>query len=374
MQIAPVVALAALLPASFFAADRLAPAPLTPPPHAAIVEDLREVPTTLVDLPGDEPLELQWQLVWELDSKRVALPALGVDQFETPLGVAGAFEFETTERRSADEERWTLTRTYGDAHRMLSVAMPSTQGFPGPLLETVHTTVPLDLPVRFTQVEDGFEAGFVREGDTRTPTNAQEALLEHLTARLDGVGWLALGEVEPGDTWEVPAETLAATWFPVGSPAAFWWQDRDAPLDGIEWVDDIGSYAPAEFSAEVRDTVEATYLGLEEVDGTTCARIALELDGDVELTVPSVTSLMARLENDRPIPFEAEPLLAEVELEGEGVLLWDVAAGRLVSIEFAGEVHANVTFGVWVNVGTAAAPSFVEYEAELEGGVEWKLD
>jgi len=385
MQIAPVVALAALLPASLFAPDLFAPDLFAPDLFApdlfapdlfapAPGSDLREEPTTLLDEPGAEPLDLQWQLVWELDSTSIALPALGIDRFDTPLVARGAVEFETTEQRSANDDGWTIIRTYGDAHRMLSVEMPSAEDFPGPLLETVHSMVPLDVPVRFDAKDDGFEARFVNEDEVRTPTGAQEAVLEDLTARLDGAGWLALGERVPGDTWEVPAETLAATWFPVGSPAEFWWQSREEQLERLEWADDIGSYAPAEFSAEVLDTVEATYLGLEDVDGTTCAHIALEFDGDVELTLPTVTSLMARLAGDGPIPFEAKPLRAEVALEGEGALLWDVAGGRLVSIEFEAEANADITFGVWVNMGTAVGPSFVEYEAELEGGVQWVVD
>ena len=45
-----------------------------------------------------------------------------------------------------------------------------------------------------------------------------------------------------------------------------------------------------------------------------------------------------------------------------------------MSLSFEADVEADVTFGAWVNLGTAVGPSFVEYEARLEGPVRWSLE
>ena len=99
----------------------------------------------------------------------------------------------------------------------------------------------------------------------------------------------------------------------------------------------------------------------------------MTFDDHVEMVVPSITSLLARLAEDTPVPFESAPLKVDAQLEGTGVLLWDIKANRLVSITFETQAVVDMTFGIWINMGTAAAARYIEYQATLEGPLNWSL-
>ena len=338
--------------------------------------DVREVATTLKYAPPAETeLRTTWLLDWELESTQVAIPSLGIPDFDTPLRTSGKFVWSALSALESPkgERPGKITRTYDEAERAIVVEMPSGSGFPGARLDDSGTTLPIDVEVLFEANDDGYNASFPSKDGGVRPTSDMERLLDGLTARLDAAAWLDLGAREPGDEWEVPGDNLASLWFASAKPADWFWLDRAQPAESFELNTEVADVEPGAFSYDVMGAAEAQYLGLEDIEGVECARIELTFDDHVEMVVPSITSLLARLAEDTPVPFESAPLKVDAQLEGTGVLLWDIKANRLVSITFETQAVVDMTFGIWINMGTAAAARYIEYQATLEGPLNWSL-
>lgn len=344
--------------------------------------DVREVPTTLELHQPAAAVRTTWSLDWQLESSEVTLPTLGIESFDTPLATAGAFTWSAVTQAQLDDEGAlrALVRNYDEAEREVRVEMPKGTGFPGTTLEDAGATLPCDLPVRFVPAAEGrgasatdFVAEFVQVAGGLSPTGEQADVLDALTARLDGATWLELGAREVGDTWDVPGEALAELWFPTGDPAAWWWQERGRALADLEWDAAGGALGDATFGARVLGDATATYRGLGDVDGVECARIELAFDDHVEVVLPAVASLLARLTEALPVPFEAQPLVVDAALDGEGVLFWDVEAGRLHRLDFEADAELDVRFGTWIAIADSGPGRYIEYDATLVRPVSFRL-
>ncbi len=180
--------------------------------------------------------------------------------------------------------------------------------------------------VVFREGEEGFEASFPED------RGGDEELLEGLAARLDLALLLPEEEVEEGDTWYVDLEVFEILQDPGG----------DLHLEADEGAGGPGGLGMMvvenEERAEPEGELLAEYLGQREEDGRELAAIQLTVD---LATFQDLTDLMAEMsEGELPDDAPPEAIMPEIEsaemertYEGEGLVLWDLEAGRLHSLD-----------------------------------------
>jgi hypothetical protein len=148
---------------------------------------------------------------------------------------------------------------------------------------------------------------------------ADDELLEGLELDADGVGLLPEGAVAVGETWNVPLEAFKRLMEPGGD------------LRVVDESDDEHALAR---QTQLRDNldgeVQAEYKGLSEEGGRKLARIALS----AKLTTNS--------DQERDLNGASMQESAAAQMTYEGELLWDAAAGHLVSVKLEGELAVEV--------------------------------
>jgi hypothetical protein len=197
-----------------------------------------------------------------------------------------------------------------------------------------------------------------------------EERLEGLESDLDILGLLPSGELEPGATFEPELDGLRAL-FRAGGELGFTLSSiqlkrSDVPAELLV-AGALGSlhelFAPG---GELSGTLEGRYAG-REGDDEGLARLEYELDLDIAADLG---------ERFRSFMREATPdshaLSLEVELEGELVVLWDLAAGLARSALFEGDVAltGHVRFLVQLAEGLPQQEFAGHYELSGEARVE----
>jgi len=179
------------------------------------------------------------------------------------------------------------------------------------------------------------------------------ALLDGLTEDTDLRGLLPTEEVEEGDTWEVDPDVL------VGVMAFGGDLKLDAETETTGGMGGMGGGSnampsPGDFLQDLEGTVTATFNGMRDEDG---ARVAV-----IQLTVSvsaanDMTDFFEEAAADAEMPegMDMEMSYNGVDIEftfdGEGLVLWDVAAGHLRSFEMSGDVTTLIDMDMAMSVG-----------------------
>lgn len=199
-------------------------------------------------------------------------------------------------------------------------------------LETESASELADQQVVFTwdEADEAYSCAY-DEGSSGPP-----GLLEGLVLECDLAAFLPPREVEPGETWEVAPAALAQVLKPSGElallPVHFTPGSLLTVPSGI--IVATGFAGASGATGELAGEIRAEYAGTEEQDGVRVARVELEL----EVTTEADRSAHYRAALERAeLPADAE-LSLELELDGTGVLLWDVERGRALSFELEGEI------------------------------------
>jgi hypothetical protein len=173
--------------------------------------------------------------------------------------------------------------------------------------------------VRFAQTEAGepANASWVDEG-------ADDALLDGLALDADALGCLPAGPVSEGETWDVPVAAFRRLIEPGG--------DLQLAAEDAE-ADEAQRAQQRELDDSMQGEITATYLGLREEDGRKLAAIRIE------------AKVALRAEGEAPGRRGGPPSqrLVEIELEYEGELHWDAAAGHLAGYELHGDQKSKTT-------------------------------
>ncbi len=177
-------------------------------------------------------------------------------------------------------------------------------------------------------------------------------LLKNLMADMDMVGLLPAGPVTEGQSWEVPTRAL----MPIMAPGG------DLKLVPKDLDPQMGMMSPQStafdwFGEGLTGTVTATFEGLRE-GGLGAIRIRFELKNAVDLT-----SMMEESMSKIEMPPEAgeidfKHLDMEIEYDGEGLLLWNLAEGRASSFESSGD------FGMIMDIGMQMKNEGMDMELE----------
>ena len=242
-----------------------------------------------------------------------------------------------------DERTTRFTRTYEKISSGRSFYMTDPMGGE----HDQETTMASDLEGRdvlFTDEEGELSPSFP-EGD-----DADEKLLEGLTALLDLEGLLPESSVAEEDTWNVDPEVIVALANPGGNLHLH-----------AEGGDDPGFMAhddPSKLGEDATETdgeVVATYVGIREEDGLRLAAVEIS----VELsTLVDMTEAMKSMDDSPPddvpegmVMPEIESFEQETSREGEGLVLWNMERGTLHSFELTCEVTETQTISMVMSMG-----------------------
>lgn len=188
-------------------------------------------------------------------------------------------------------------------------------------------------------------------------------LLAGLVEDMDLRALLPPGEVSPDDTWEVDLERLGVIALPGGNVKLL---PEDVDQESFGDTDVFDGLMDEDYGAYLTDllegTCECTYKG-ETEEGLGEILVSIEIGSAADLS----DMLTQVLETVGDSVGEAPPMTIELadlnlDLEGEGVLLWDLEQGRLASFEFIAEVIVAADLGVSVDLDGDSQSAEVSFE------------
>lgn len=208
--------------------------------------------------------------------------------------------------------------------------------------------------VRFSwnDEDSGYDRAF-EDGDD------EEDLLKALAAELEMRAMLPEDEVTSGDSWEVALADLASIFAPGWDPkgaAAMSEEDGEVPAAMMDmW---------AEQFAEANMT--CTYRGRRE-DGLGVIALSMEITPTLDLA-DAMMEVMAASGEDLG-DTQIDDLSLDLEMTGDGELLWNFEQSRFESLELEGELLADL-YGV-VNMDNQGM--IMDFEAEASMTTEYSI-
>jgi len=199
--------------------------------------------------------------------------------------------------------------------------------------------------VVFTWDEEKHEsvAAFA-EGET-----GEEYLLRGLEEDMDLRALLPAGEVKVGDEWDVDIAEFAKVNAPGGNlgikPKAEKGEEGMGMMPGMDNFGDMASMLGDTFDGEAK----GEYKGTREVDGVTVGVIHLtvkmkssnDMSELVKKAVPELPEGVGKLDIDH--------VDVDADIEGEGTLLWNLAAGHVQSLELSGKMKMAMETGLSIS-------------------------
>lgn len=168
-----------------------------------------------------------------------------------------------------------------------------------------------------------------------------EKLLQGLREDMDLVGLLPEGEKAEGDTWDVELEALKSFLMPGGQLGLK--PEKDEKDPSMAGMDDMGDLSQILDDLEGKATAE--YKGTTESDGVKCGKIL------VKFTIKSAKDMSDKVReamSKSPVGGmqpEVDHMDVELEMEGEGELLWNLAGGYAHSFEMSAKIKNTTDMG-----------------------------
>lgn len=220
--------------------------------------------------------------------------------------------------------------------------------------------------VHFSWNEDNsdYDVSFPEDSD------ADEALLEDLSEDTDLRGFLPESAVAEGDTWSVDANYLINLMGPGGNlklvPDESDLPEGSGPTPGSD-------LSFSEMLGEIEGDVDCEYKGLREVDDHKLAAIAISIDvtsaNDLTEMIKDKMDEIDMSEQGVEIDFQSADV--ELALEGEGLLLWNVAEGHFASFELSGDM--SQTMDLAMAMGTPMGDMDMEQTIEMSGTIDFEF-
>jgi hypothetical protein len=213
--------------------------------------------------------------------------------------------------------------------------------------------------------EGDFSAEF-GEDDEGRDSDLLESLEEDMSLR----AFMPDGDVEEGDSWEIPIENLFSVGMPGGNLSLVPEDTGDMDMEELEgMLEDLADTVEESFPDWTSGTVTATYTGDRDEDGTEVAVIEIEIDIDVdadlaELLTTVLEEVLANVdEAPEDLDFSFTTANLSMSIAGTGELTWDAAAGHIHAFSFQGDQDLELTVEADVDVEGQGTSFSVGFEA-----------
>ena len=169
-------------------------------------------------------------------------------------------------------------------------------------------------------------------------------LLDGLVEDMDLRVFLPEDDVEDGDTWQVAPRNLSTVVMPGGSLDP---SDEDMDPEAEEMMALFEGRFEDLMSSVLDGEVTCTYRGEREEDGKNLAviEVAVEIDSSTDLS-QLISDVLDEVDEEMPEDLEFDTADLTLELEGEGTLLWDTAAGRFHSFQCSSDVSVGLELSI----------------------------
>lgn len=237
----------------------------------------------------------------------------------------------------------------------------------GPDGETEEMDEPPEIigrKVRFRWDED--EGAYIKSyaDDGNDEKGGEDPTLEGLKVDFDCLALLPDEEVSEGDTWSVAGERVATVFFPGGMVMA---EPEGEDAEVFEMVRES-------LQEQLRDAfedfaIECKYVGTRE---DKLGEIELRFDGDASLDLTDILMTIAEMQaGELGMDIDATFTL-DLEIEGEGTMLWNLESGHLSSFTLSNDMTLMVNASADIG-GAPDGDHSMEAYAEFSGKGEWSL-
>lgn len=225
------------------------------------------------------------------------------------------------------------------------------------------------MSVRFkwNEEDSAYDVAFADEDSERDPE-----MLDGLGEDMDLRALLPeSADVAEGDTWEVSEDLVAGVLIPgldmtraMGAAGA-----QDMPEEAAMMFDMLSEQIEA-FPKSYEIACE--YKGVRDMDGAQIGTIAINLEGTGEIDLSEVIMEGIAQQGGGEVDADISHADFQIELDGEGTLLWNLEAGHLHSFELSTEMTLIFEAGGAVD----AQGESHDFDAAIEfgGGITWAIE
>lgn len=202
-------------------------------------------------------------------------------------------------------------------------------------------------------------------------SEGKEALLKDLDEDMDLRALLPKSEVKEGEEWEIEVSSLASVLAPGGNLSIL-------PQDMEEDQMAMGMPGMGSMSDWLRGSLEGsasgTFTSIREVEGEKMAVVKIT----AKITVSKdMTEIVEEAMKNAKLPPEAGAMVVDhmdidYKFEGEGELVWDLAAGRAYSFAFSGPSNLNMDMAM--KIEAQGQNMSIEYGMEMSGTTGFTLE
>lgn len=195
-----------------------------------------------------------------------------------------------------------------------------------------------------------------------------EELLENLDIDMDLLALLPDDEVAVDDTWEIKGEGLESIFFPGGMPGITTPDEEGAEEMAALFKEEL----EAQFEEAFDDfVIRCKYVGSREEDEVEVGEIAFSYEGKASIDLSEMIQAAIDLQAGE-MGVEADVVATvDLEFEGEGTMLWNLAAGHVAGFDMKGDI--TVLADVEADIDAMGESHSMVMSAEVSGEAAWEM-
>lgn len=235
--------------------------------------------------------------------------------------------------------------------------------------ETVDELEGTEVRFRWNDEEEEYDVSFVDED-----SDQDEEVLQALGEDMDLRALLPPdGDPSEGESWEVATELIPGLLL----PGIDYYGGLDAAASSAD-IDEQGALFLELLQDQLTDlpsgfTVTCQYKGTREADGGEAGVIAVELAGSGALDLAEVILEVISMQGaEMGIEPDISHADLEIELEGEGELLWSLEGGHVLAFEMSSDVAFY--FDAAASIDAGGEVHDIEGTIEFSGSASWSVE
>jgi hypothetical protein len=258
----------------------------------------------------------------------------------------------------ADGRPTDLLRTFDELSGSMVMEMTPAQA-EMPEISSVSMLEGKTVAFRWNQEQQAYERSFHE-------SSGDEALLEGLEEDMDLRVFLPPAEVSTDETWTIELAELESIAMPGGNLQMLP-ENMEVDEEAMKTFGEIFNGFGEEFGELLEGTCTCTFKGTREEGGARLAEIAIELQVATTLDLSEFLDKAFRTAIEQSgagdkVNFTLDTADFNLDFEGTGTLLWNLAAGRVHSFQLAGDA----TMDIDLSVSVEAEGENHELDASLE--------